>query len=197
MGSFMAEVIAQAQQFISDDEFRAETERCGANLMPEPGDDGVTPHLLVLHRQPDMEMAYDFYVMPDAFGETDTKYNTLEAIGSILGEEHKAVVAIFLVSEAWLSTCTTDEVEKHPYRKAGDDPNRQEAAIVAGRTLDNRHSMSMSILNRDGDGNIRTVGATETDYDLMRTGKLRSDLLDTFYLAYMKAYLGADAPVVH
>lgn len=168
--------------------FKAQTRRCADALMPDIGEIGITPKLIVLSLSKASKATplYDMeYIVLDIDGwnDYDVRKAWLKKIGQDWADRGKQPCAVFMISEAWLSHQAANQPRQ--YKVAGDDPNRKEVALVAGNTADRRGVFVACEMTRDAQEQIANVGEPQYNWDLDRTGKLQLYLLDAFWEGYL------------
>lgn len=84
-------------------------------------------------------------MMPDF--DADQRHEQMERAGYHFGQQGKRIVAIYFVTEAWLSL----QPNEHPrrYARPADDPQREEVVNVAGLTLDGHSAAAHVKTTRD------------------------------------------------
>lgn len=123
----------------------------------------MIPTLLVLVDDEESDWKLELVVMPE-FG--DNRYEMLNRLGAKYGLDRKHVPAVILSAEMWVSVQTLAEREAHPENRVQpkDDPDRKEALIVSGMTLDLHSEMMRAEISRDDAGKA-TLGAIRTTVD--------------------------------
>lgn len=187
-----AELMVILESYFPNDHFKHEAEACLHAMLPKPGSDGVTPALLVLSKAEETDNEHDYQIrwyslVLDNFNDFDVRCDTLRKIGEDCAARKELVLAILFASEAWVSRQDPDAPRQ--YARAGDDPNRQEAAIIAGKTVDGRALYGTAELTRNRKQKIKSVGKVNMNYDLDRKGVMTATLLDEFYNCYMPTLL--------
>jgi hypothetical protein len=83
--------------------------------------------------------------------DSDHPVEYMRKVAVFVARERLNVIAAFLFSEAWLSA----NVANGKYKRAEFDPQRKEAVVVGGMTLDSRTNLGRVALLRDEEGYIR------------------------------------------
>ena len=128
---------------ISDDAFNGHLETAIEMVKSlAEGEEELTPHLILLHPDPEKEYSVTVVAADVGFDETN-KYMVYQQMGHRYATGNKkAVMAFFLMTEAWQSHTPGTEP-----RLAAD---RQEVLIVSGMTVDGRTNMAIIQVGRDG-----------------------------------------------
>lgn len=124
-------------------------------------------------------------VLPE-FDE-NTKQKLVFGLGAkffVEGKHH--AIAAFMTTEAWTSIAGENGEIKH--EKPSLDPNRQEALITAGLSLDGRTNMAMRSMNRLGKKGVISLGKATFD-DFTGKSSVKTMLLNNFYAGYMIAMI--------
>lgn len=81
----------------------------------------------------------------------ENRYDLLGGLGVKYGQDQKPVVAAYLVSEVWVSVQDPEERAAHPDNcvAPSEDPDRKEAVMVCGMSLDLDAKMMVAIIERD------------------------------------------------
>lgn len=168
---------------ISDDEFAAMAKQCreyAEHLMDETG---IIPHVLCEVFSPfTAEITHQLVSIVGGFNEHVEKNAMLFSIGKKLYEDKLAPRAWFLICEAWIAI-------KGPGRRKflcpADDPERREAIIYHGVTLDGRNASGRRYVQRDAQEKIITsVGC---DWVIDETPRMRSYLLTSLLRGYVSS----------
>lgn len=180
------EALKHGEEFISNQAFKAQTQKCIECLLPDIGDPDIMPKLLVLSLDSEAGgFKIDlFAINDDNFNDYDCRAGIIRKIGRECAEKRNHVCAVFLISEAWAAQ--QDSKKPRKYKKAGDDPNKIEIALIAGVTVDQRSSLTTAELIRDAKKNISAIGEPQTEYYLKRTGAFQSQLIDGFWKCYLE-----------
>jgi hypothetical protein len=180
------EVLKKGEEFISNKEFKEQTQECIECLLPNIGDTGVMPKLLTLSLDGENGgFKIDLFVINDNnFNDYDCRAGIIRKIGRECAEKRSHVCAVFLISEAWLSK--QDGKKPRKYKQAEDDPNRKEIALIAGKTIGQHSSLTTAELSRDARKNISKIDEPQTKYDFERTGYFQSELIDGFWKCYLQ-----------
>lgn len=126
------------------------------------------------------------------FAEFDeNRYAAVRAAGTRFGEERQGVVAVYLISEVWFSTQRWDAWKAHPENQVApiDDPDRKEAVMVVGMTLDLQVVVKEAMIERDEQGRARIVPWPFEGQPM----HLESKLVKQFFIGYARAYKAARA----
>jgi hypothetical protein len=103
------------------------------------------------------QLALVYAVVPlddPAFGETETRHGSLEAIGRCLARQHLRVAALFMRSEAWVRAFTQDEMRARGTREVASYADKQESIVIAGRAIDGRSGLACARIYRGHRGKI-------------------------------------------
>lgn len=117
----------------------------------------------------------------------DTKHDMLRALGLQFFDKRWFPVAVFMVSEAWMSSVAQEEYKKEGYVPVmpSQDPNRKECIMIAGQTTNSDCKVGVSIpIGHDKDGiMIRDGGNTVTK-------ELDMFLLNHFFWGFFEKVAG-------
>ena len=120
------------------------------------------------------EVTIAMLAVQEAWNETEVKNNIMRELATKIYEQAKVPIIIHLISEAWISRRKKND--KSPIGMPRDDPNREEAIIVATLTLDGKSRLSTRPKND------RMI--------LWNSMKAESELLTHFYRQYARHTLG-------
>lgn len=119
------------------------------------------------------DLEHAVVVIASGFGDTDTKFKTVFALGVRFNEEKMVPAAVFMGSEAWLSSMPKPDVMPR------DDPDRKECIVISGKDISgDLKSITMIPIGHDADGNIIREGE---DMKYPNEATMESPLLDQFY----------------
>lgn len=112
----------------------------------------------------------------------ETKQPTVQAIGKEFFEKKWFPVAVFMVSESWVSEVSAEEIDLPDRPMPSQDPNRKECIIIAGRTpaTDDCKVGVMVPIIHDDDGNMIRAGENTV------TNELDTHLLDQFFVGFFE-----------
>ena len=123
--------------------------------------------LLLDRREPGGERAKAVVSLPE-FPEGDGKRRVLFAAGMEVAERKLPVVAALLAAEAWTKMMTEAEAwraKTHGPPRPSKAPDRTEALVMWGRTVDGRSALAMAPLSHHGSktelGKWRFIGPGE------------------------------------
>lgn len=185
------------REFWNDEDFNKEMRELVDIEMKslEKGDvDGVQPKLLVIcskDGKPNGELERAIVVIAggEEFNDSDTKYKIFQGLGAKFADEGFNVLCVYQITEAWVSQRTEKDMEGK-FVPPSQDPNRGEAIIVAGMTIDGRTNMSSVLFKRIGDGDKKVIfpmSPNYIDYDEKGGNTLESYLMEQFFIFYIKA----------
>jgi hypothetical protein len=112
----------------------------------------VAPMLVCILPKLGSEQRQQAPLLLDEFPEGEAKRRLLFSVGKSLGEQQVPVVAAFLISEAWMKALSVAEGWRARARgvpRPSSAPDRTEAVVVWGRTVDGRAAFGMSQITRD------------------------------------------------
>lgn len=149
------------------------------------GTDGMNPQIMVHYR----EMSEDDHsqltdlkqmivVIATDFNDQDVKYQVLQGIGRKCYSEHMIPCAVFMASEAWMSTQTKKEVDEKGFTRPSEDPKRKEILIVSGMTISKDVIGTMIPIRRDENGLIVQDGEPDSSM------QCEAYLLSHFFVGY-------------
>lgn len=151
------------------------------------GRHSVPPAVIVYHRQivennalSDIEATY--VVIDEDFNDPDRKRDIMRTVGKQFYETKKVPAAVFMLSEAWMSK------NKDPNTIPSQDPNRQEAIAIVGRTIGREcKSMVMIPVSRDKEDRMIRNG----ENDSVKDCRIDMPLLDQFFIGFFHKHLPA------
>lgn len=113
----------------------------------------------------------------------ENRYDLLGGLGVKYGQDQKPVVAAYLVSEVWVSVQDPRERAAHPDNciAPSEDPDRKEAVIVCGMTLDLHTKMMVAIIERE-------QGKATLQLEDRQASLVESPLLKQFFRYFAMAY---------
>ncbi len=166
-----------------------EIERKGFLAKPE---EQRIPKLVVIVQKVKEDKTTEEEVIICAFGggfeDTDSKYKVMMGLGAKIAEQNiKFPLLVFLQSEAWVSIPkqTQEQVKNGDYIQPSKDPNRTEAIITAGMTIDGRTNFAMSTIIPKTEKARFLSEPNYMDYKVGAKGiESHSDLLKQFWLGY-------------
>lgn len=163
---------------ITDEKFKELADltlKCIEAMVFDGKSKSLMPMLVVHHRKfvegnmlSDMEQT--LVSISSDFNDGEVKRQTIRAIGNKFFEDKLFPVAVFMASEAWMSTLPEgtkeEDIDKQPMPR--DDPNRKEVVMIAGRTTAGECTVGITIpFKRDAnefmvkDGEVITTDALE------------------------------------
>ncbi len=144
--------------------------------------ESLTPELVVITRGPELKDEIVLCCLAVPFNEAKEKHDIMTKIGKKFFEEETVVLAVILVSEAWLSTRPIES--KEPLVQPRHDPNRKEHIIVVGSGMQqNQRIVIATPIKRDGKNRMHVDGAPNE----MTGGHFA--LLDYFWRGYFATLL--------
>lgn len=159
------------------------------------GDEKALDPVLFVHHRSFVEggmmsdIEHSIVMIADGFGDEEHKRRTLRQIGARFFEEKLFPVAIFMASEAWMSTIDANDIKDVDLDKLpmpSQDPNRKECIMIAGRSTDCK--IGVNILNipiiHDKDGNMIRNGENVV------TKELEMYLLNQFFHGFFEKVAG-------
>jgi hypothetical protein len=148
----------------------------------------MAPMLMVHFREFDKEMMPSdiqgaVIVVAGGFGP-ETKHDMLEAIGVQFFNKRWFPIAVFMVSEAWVSMLKSTD-SYNPDMTPSKDPNRKECIMIAGRTIGSecKAGVMIPITHDDKGVMIRDGENTVTD-------SIDTILLDHFFHGFFSKIKG-------
>lgn len=139
------------------------------------GKSGFQPRLYIAYTEKDDGKVLGDVVLFASFDEN--RFKIMEELGKTYAKQNKYVWAVFLSSEIWWKRYNTSTPDKLP----SESPDRQEALMVAGQTIDKRMKMSlMQIKNR-------MIGSPISPEHYK---EMKSDILDSFFKGYLWEFAG-------
>jgi hypothetical protein len=111
-----------------------------------------------------------------SLNDSEEKRRLFEGLGARCYAEQFCPLAAFVTTEAWLSTQT----EVQPRQ----DPKRQEAVVISGRTIDGRDCLALAPVFRDT-GDVIRLGKFDGG-----PGQSESLLLNAFFGSFMRVAFG-------
>lgn len=180
----------EAQSFISNDEFN-ELLRDSIKMDQEYFDSGeqtgFIPQLKIIGlKGDDGKRVATLIVLTDL--TDDNKYDLMMSIGVkfALEGQHAPVCALF-TTEAWVRTYTPEEQRGENFKQPSAYPDKQEALITSGLTIDGRANMATTKINRLK-GNVISLGTSHIlEYDPKERQGVDPQILRKFFLGYMLA----------
>jgi hypothetical protein len=145
-----------------------------------------TPTLLVYTlREGIRDFGVSIVVMPNF--EMDKRHEILDHMGTMFGADKQLVVAIYFVTEAWISSAAEDG--KRKYALPEQDPERREAISVAGLAYDNRAAMAQVAVTRNKHNKMIAGATTIMPYggEVEVTNNVCKAFFRGYVLAAMKA----------
>lgn len=122
------------------------------------------------------DLEHAIVMMTSGFGDTDTKFKTVFALGVKFNDERMVPAAVFMGSEAWISSNPSSVMMPR------DDPDRKECIVIAGKSIGTEcKSITMIPIGHDADGNIIRDGE---DMKYPNEATMESPLLDQFYYGF-------------
>lgn len=181
------------RQYLSDDDFNAELDKLVKQEMDyllENPTDGVIPKIFTIMSKDgkpngELERAIVMMVNPD-FEDSQKKFDTFQAMGYKFAEDNRNVIAVFQISEAWVSQ--QEKNESGEFMRPSEDPNRAEAIIVAGLTVDGRSNFSATSFEKVTDKKViftKTPQVFKYDPDA-KNQEFQNNLLGEFFKGYLK-----------
>jgi hypothetical protein len=119
--------------------------------------------------------------------DPDTKQDILRSIGRMHFEKRWFPVAVFMISEAWMSSITQEDYDKQGGVSVmpSQDPNRKECIMIAGRTTNGDCKVGVNIpIVHDKDGIMIRDGEN------MVTKELEMYLLNEFFWGFFEKVAG-------
>jgi hypothetical protein len=157
---------------------------------PAVGSTGVDPQLIA-YTYSDTEtptrraVPVSVAIFGAEFNDWETRRAMCADLGKTLAKEHKQVVALVLISEAWMRGFTPEEHKtRDPARLIETYDDKKEMVVVMGRTLDGRSAMATALLTRDARDKVQSVGQWDIHFDHPEK-RVRTDLLDVAFRAYL------------
>ena len=112
------------------------------------------------------------FALDVSFNDNDAKHKLFKSLGARCYAEKFCPLAAFLTTEAWLSKQTDVQPRK--------DPDRQEVAIISGRSIDGKQDcMAVAPIFRDT-GDIIRLGKFNSGF-----AETQSLILKTFFESFM------------
>lgn len=179
--------------YLSDDDFNAELDKLVENemdyLLKNPTD-GVMPKIFTIMSKDgkpngELERAVVMMVNPD-FEDQDKKFEIFQAMGYKFAEDNHNIIAVFQISEAWVSQ--QEKNESGEFMRPSEDPNRAEAIIVAGLTIDGRSNFSAIPFEKVTEKKViftKTPQVFKYDPDA-KNPEFQNNLLGEFFKGYLK-----------
>lgn len=130
-------------------------------------------------------------VLAGNFDSGENERKMMMGLGAKVAEQgHRFPVAVYLQSEAWVSTSMDKEAIKNGnYIEPRLDPNHTEVLMTSGMTIDGRQNMAISSIQTKGKKARFLLEPNYTDYKADNQIDLHSDLIKQFYLGY-SLYMG-------
>ena len=111
----------------------------------------------------------------------------MKAIGANLAAGKHKTLAIFMISEGWVSKRSEGDVYIEPRL----DPNRSEAVFVSGLTMDGRSNYAAIFLERDNDNKFVDAGRLYEPYGKEGGARVTPNrMLRWFWAGFADASLG-------
>lgn len=193
MNTISREATEGMRLYLSDEDFNLELDKLikqEQTYLDEHPTDGVMPKLFAIMSKDgkpggELERAIVMMVNPD-FEDTDKKWETFRAMGFKFAEENHNVIAIYQCTEAWVSQ--QEKKEDGSFQRPSEDPNRMEAIILAGLTVDGRSNLATIPFERvTKDKIIFTKTAQVFKYDeKAEDQQFQNNLLGEFFKGYLK-----------
>lgn len=121
-----------------------------------------------------------------------TKNQTVRAIGNQFFEKKWFPVAVFMVSESWVSHIAPEDLDNPDRPMPRDDPNREECIMIAGRTPAGDCQIGVSIpITHDSDGVMIRKSENIVVHELEMY--LLNQFFHGFFQKVMNKYKTADA----
>jgi hypothetical protein len=179
------------EKMLTDAAIKQEADKAFDTFKPDIGSEGADPMLLVIavknvdgiinHNQKPVYQRLLVPIITDDYNKFEDRAGFIRFAGQKIAEQKIQSVMVFLSSEAWMSCYKNSN---HPIVMPSQDPERMEAFILAGMSIDKRMTMYMSHLSRNEKNKIDAVGDVKKTF---ATGKdqLFSDLLTEFWMGFM------------
>ncbi len=174
-----------AQNMFSDKDFKEIHNDMLDLLLPDKGDNGLAPKLVIVKqgkKNGKFELMF-VAIIAEHFNDYETRCEILRQLGHDCAEKEIQTLAVFLASEVW--TVKAAVKNRNQYKQVSDHPDKTEALMVYGRTLDARSSLTIVDVTRDNNDNIKRLDQRKTDYNLSRDDDIQSSLVDYFWQGYM------------
>lgn len=127
-------------------------------IMLEGNSGHITPHLWVEIVGEDGERGTFLHALLVPFNEDKEKRDSLYSIGRRLYPQRKMPIAVFLISEAWMSP-------KSVGVQPGEHPERSEVIVIFGRSMvPERSVLVCTPVERRADNTIVTKGDPQINY---------------------------------
>lgn len=144
-----------------------------------------TPTMLVhAMEEGDEEIAVTVAAMPGF--EMAKRYETLAMLGAKFGEDKVTVVAIYFVTEVWISSSNADGSRK--YAMPEQDPDRREAVNVAALSFDGRAAMGQVAVTRNKRN--RMIPGVTSFYPYGGEVKTENKICQAFYRGLVLGMMG-------
>lgn len=142
--------------------------------------ESLMPDLVVVTRTHELKDELTLCALAVPFNEDKEKRAILLSLGRKFFKEEKAVTAVILSSEAWLSTRRPGS--KEPLVQPRDDPNRKENIIVVGSGILGKQGLLISTpIRRDDKNHMLIDGESTENTDIV------FPLLSWFWRGYLEA----------
>jgi hypothetical protein len=109
------------------------------------GEESISPHLMAFYAPGEGDYIMSVFVTP-GFEDDESKVMTMAAMGVKAAEGDDPLAAVFLITEAWMST--RPEGEGLPDVPPSEDPERVEVIIISGSTIDQRQNQAVVRMER-------------------------------------------------
>jgi hypothetical protein len=178
--------------YLNDADFNEELRSLSKNeneFLTQHPSDSITPKILAILSKDGkpggtLEKAIVMLVNPN-FDNPDEKFKIFKSIGAMFAEKKMNLVAVYQVCEAWVSQ--QEKKEDGSFMRPSEDPNKMEAIIIAGMTVDGRTNMATVPFQRvTKDKVIFTKSTQYIDYNEADKGhQLESNLLAEVFKGYL------------
>lgn len=178
--------------YLNDADFNAELRNLSDHentLLTEHPSDSVQPKILAILSKDgkpggELEKAIVMLVNPN-FDDADEKFKIFKGVGAMFAEKKMNLVAVYQVCEAWVSQ--QEKSKDGKFMRPSEDPNRTEAIIIAGMTIDGRTNMATLPFERvTKDKVIFTKSTQYIDYnEADKNSQLESNLLAEVFKGYL------------
>lgn len=178
------------QEAFTDKEFNEILEhnlKVEQGFMEREGEEIMPKIFLVMNRHVDGKRVIALGLIPE-MGED--RFNMFFGIGKKFGAGKEQIVAALFASTAWMGPPSELMPGDKEYVRPSEHPNRQEALVIGGMTIDGRSNMGTASYKKIGDsymfGSPVIMKYTKNHKD----GQTESDLLKSFFEGYLSGRVG-------